>query len=151
RHTHESADRRGNAYQYPTARPVTQPLQRNGKRHIMLRFRDLRGIYEHGRALRHEPRSPVLIVGGGPAGATAGRTLARAGVPVRILDRSVFPRNKPCGGGISVRVLRRFPYLDPELRRIATHSVSRLYLEGPDGGSTVVRSDLPAALLIRRV
>src|SRR5947208_11221877 len=95
--------------------------------------------------------APVVVVGAGPAGATAARTLATAGVPVRLLDRSAFPRNKPCGGGISVRVLCRFPYLDGELRRIATHTVSRLYLEGPDGCSTVVCSDAPAALLIRRV
>ena len=61
----------------------------------------------------------VIVVGAGPAGATAARTLARAGVTVRLLDRSKFPRNKPCGGGISLRVLQRFPYLDPELPRIA--------------------------------
>ena len=56
--------------------------------------------------------SPILVVGAGPAGATAARTLARAGVPVRLLDRSHFPRNKPCGGGISLRILKRFPYLE---------------------------------------
>jgi geranylgeranyl reductase family protein len=93
----------------------------------------------------------VIVVGAGPAGATAARTLARAGVTVRLLDRSKFPRNKPCGGGISLRVLRRFPYLEPALSRIATHVVSRLHLEGPDGHSALVESDAPAALLIRRV
>src|SRR5687767_14335390 len=93
----------------------------------------------------------VLIVGAGPAGATAARTLARAGVTVRLLDRSNFPRNKPCGGGISARALKRFPYLARELGRIATHSVSRLYLEGPGGESAVIESDEPAALMIRRV
>ena len=89
-------------------------------------------------------------MGAGPAGATAARTLARAGVTVRLLDRSKFPRNKPCGGGISIRVLRRFPYLERELGRIATHQVARLFLEGPDGESTIVESDGPAALMIRR-
>ena len=93
----------------------------------------------------------VLVVGAGPAGATAARTLARAGVTVRLLDRSKFPRNKPCGGGISLRVLRRFPYLEPALSRIATHTVARLHLEGPDGDSATIRSNGPAALLIRRV
>jgi geranylgeranyl reductase family protein len=93
----------------------------------------------------------VLVVGAGPARATAARALARAGVPVRLLDRAVFPRNKPCGGGISLRMLRRFPYLERELARIATHTVGRLYLEGPDGESTVIESDGPAALMIRRV
>jgi geranylgeranyl reductase family protein len=93
----------------------------------------------------------VIVVGAGPAGATAARTLARAGVTVRLLDRSKFPRNKPCGGGISLRVLKRFPYLDAALPRIATHTVGRLYLEGPGGESTIVESDGPAALMIRRV
>jgi geranylgeranyl reductase family protein len=92
----------------------------------------------------------VLVLGGGPAGATAARALARAGVTVRLLDRSKFPRNKPCGGGISIRVLKRFPYLERELGRIATHMLSRLYLEGPSGESTVIESDTPAALMIRR-
>jgi len=93
----------------------------------------------------------VLVVGAGPAGATAARTLALAGIPVRLLDRSTFPRNKPCGGGISVRVLSRFPYLKQELPRIATHALSRLHLEGPEGESTIIQSDIPAALMIRRV
>ena len=93
----------------------------------------------------------VLVVGAGPAGATAARALALAGIPVLLIDRAVFPRNKPCGGGVSLRVLRRFPYLEAQLSRIATHTVGRLYLEGPDGESTVIESDGPAALMIRRV
>ncbi len=93
----------------------------------------------------------MLVVGAGPAGATAARALALAGIPVLLIDRAVFPRNKPCGGGVSLRVLRRFPYLEAQLSRIATHTVGRLYLEGPDGESTVIESDGPAALMIRRV
>jgi geranylgeranyl reductase family protein len=93
----------------------------------------------------------ALVVGAGPAGATAARTLALAGVTVRLVDRSKFPRNKPCGGGISLRVLPRFPYLEQALTRIPTHRVSRLHLEGPDGDSTEIRSPQPAALMIRRV
>jgi flavin-dependent dehydrogenase len=97
------------------------------------------------------PTTPILVVGAGPAGATAARTLATAGLPVCLLDRSSFPRNKPCGGGISTRVLTRFPYLESALRRITTHTVARLHLEGPDGHSTIIESDGPAALMIRRV
>src|ERR1700741_1476385 len=94
----------------------------------------------------HSPLPPgsILVVGAGPAGATAARSLALAGIPVTLVDRAAFPRNKPCGGGISARVLDRFPYLRTALPRIATRALSRLHLEGPDGESTVIESDVPA-------
>jgi geranylgeranyl reductase family protein len=95
--------------------------------------------------------SVVIVAGAGPAGATAARRLALGGRQVLLLDRRSFPRQKPCGGGISIRALSRFPYLERELSRIATHTIRRLYLEGPDGQSAVVESDCPAALMIRRV
>ena len=43
----------------------------------------------------------VLVVGAGPAGAIAALVLARAGVRVRILDRSTFPRDKLCGDSLN--------------------------------------------------
>ena len=95
--------------------------------------------------------SSVLVVGGGPAGSTAALALAEQGVPVRVLDRAAFPRNKPCGGGISLRVLGRFPYLGRSLDAIATHYLSRLHLEGPDGQAATIDAGAPAALMIRRV
>jgi geranylgeranyl reductase family protein len=94
---------------------------------------------------------PVIVVGAGPAGATAARVLAAAGIPVRLLDRAAFPRNKPCGGGLSLRILKRFPALERELPRIPTQTFSRFCLEGPGGESTVIESDGPVALMIRRV
>jgi geranylgeranyl reductase family protein len=93
----------------------------------------------------------VLVVGGGPAGATAARTLALEGRRVRLLDRTHFPRNKPCGGAISMRALRRFPYLPDAVERIPTRRLSRLYLEAPCGDGITLRSDEPAALMVRRI
>ena len=95
--------------------------------------------------------APVIVVGAGPAGATAARTLAAAGFPVRMLDRASFPRNKPCGGGISLRVLTRFPYLEHALSRVATHRLRRVQLEGPDGVPAVVEAREEALLMIRRI
>lgn len=93
----------------------------------------------------------AIVVGAGPAGASAARTLAAAGLRIRLLEKSRFPRNKPCGGGITTRALRRFPWLPPALPQIATHWVSRLHLEGPSGEMVTVTSREPAVLLIRRL
>lgn len=40
----------------------------------------------------------VIVIGAGPAGATAACLLARAGVDVLLTDRAPFPRPKLCGG-----------------------------------------------------
>src|SRR6185437_14650262 len=43
----------------------------------------------------------VLIIGGGPAGATIGLLLARAGWSTAIIEKKMFPRRKVCGEFIS--------------------------------------------------
>jgi geranylgeranyl reductase len=48
----------------------------------------------------------VVVVGGGPAGATAAHDLALAGASVLLLDRS--GRIKPCGGAIPPRLIKDF-------------------------------------------
>lgn len=59
--------------------------------------------------------SPVVVVGAGVAGAYAAACLAHAGVPVLLVDRGKFPRNKVCGACLSGRalaVLKRCPVSD---------------------------------------
>jgi len=51
----------------------------------------------------------AAIVGAGPAGSTAALRLARAGARVLIVDRARFPRDKPCGGGLTYRAVRELP------------------------------------------
>ena len=51
----------------------------------------------------------VVVVGAGPAGATAALVLARAGVEVALLDRAPLPRDKTCGGGVVARALESLP------------------------------------------
>jgi geranylgeranyl reductase family protein len=51
----------------------------------------------------------VLVVGAGPAGSATALHLARGGARVLLADRARFPRDKPCGGGITGRALRHAP------------------------------------------
>ena len=48
----------------------------------------------------------VVVIGGGPAGATAAHDLAKAGRSVLLLDRE--GRIKPCGGAIPPQLMREF-------------------------------------------
>jgi geranylgeranyl reductase len=55
----------------------------------------------------------VVVVGGGPAGATAAEDLARSGHRVALLDRE--GRIKPCGGAIPPRLIQDFHIPDEQL------------------------------------
>ena len=55
----------------------------------------------------------VVVVGGGPCGATAAEDLARAGKRVAMLDRD--GRIKPCGGAIPPRAVQDFAIPDSQI------------------------------------
>ncbi len=99
-----------------------------------------------------KPAADVIIVGGGPAGSTAGIALARRGVRALLLDKKRFPRDKPCGGGIRYGVLRRFPELADHLRRtVALHEIRRVRMESPCGAAVVAELEAPLYLTFRRL
>lgn len=58
-------------------------------------------------------RYDAVVVGGGPSGATAAETLAKAGHKVALLDKA--GRIKPCGGAIPPRLIRDFEIPDDQL------------------------------------
>ena len=60
----------------------------------------------------------VVVIGGGPAGATAADDLARRGRSVLLLDRA--GRIKPCGGAIPPRLIKDFAIPDAQLLARAT-------------------------------
>ena len=55
----------------------------------------------------------VIVIGGGPSGATAANDLARAGVHVAFLDRA--GRIKPCGGAVPPRLIADFSIPDSQI------------------------------------
>src|SRR3954453_21724690 len=54
-----------------------------------------------------ERQADVIVVGAGPAGASAAYHLANAGVDVLLGEKSAFPRDKVCGDGLTPRAVRQ--------------------------------------------
>ena len=104
--------------------------------------------------------TPALVVGAGPAGAVAALVLARAGVHVRLIDRSEFPRNKLCGDTLNPGALSILDRLGlGERVRARAVPISGMVVTGPHGvhvacdypgglsGAAISRKDLDATLV----
>ncbi|MBC7228475.1 MAG: geranylgeranyl reductase family protein [Thermoflexales bacterium] len=89
----------------------------------------------------------VIVVGAGPAGATAAFHLGAAGKRVLVLEKERLPRHKPCGGGVPTSVLRRFPI---DFSPMVEREVRRVRFRFADGRE--VTADLPsgAVVMVRR-
>lgn len=55
----------------------------------------------------------ILIIGAGPSGATASLFLSRMGISHLVADAALFPRDKICGDGLDLKVIRVLRHLDP--------------------------------------
>lgn len=105
------------------------------------------------------PRYDAIVVGAGPAGSTCAYRLASAGASVLLLDRACFPRDKPCGGGVTGRAARLLPFsIDPVVEDTVTSVRMRLrygpWVERGDGAPLVLmtqRIRLDAYLVERAI
>ena len=103
----------------------------------------------------------VLVVGAGPAGATAATVLARAGRSVLLIDKADFPRDKCCGDGLTTLALRELETLGLRPERVPNwQTVDAAWLRSPSGrevclpmpvdgiyAATTPRRELDAALV----
>jgi len=103
----------------------------------------------------------VAIVGAGPAGSVAAQRLAAAGAQVVLLERATFPRDKPCGDGVSARSLAvltriglnewasRFPA--PKVLRITSPDGQVLDVRPPPDDGYCYGRSIPRRLLDARL
>jgi geranylgeranyl reductase family protein len=89
----------------------------------------------------------VVVVGAGPAGSSTAMHLARAGVGVLLVDKATFPRDKPCGGGLTGRALKRIP-VDPA--PVVERDVDRFELRLRYGSSFAREHDAPLIRMTQR-
>jgi len=94
-------------------------------------------------------RFDAIVVGAGPAGSTTAYRLARSGARVLLVDKARFPRDKPCGGGLTLRAVRQLPDgLDVE--QVVEHVVDRMELRLRYGTSFERGGSKPLILMTQR-
>lgn len=82
----------------------------------------------------------VLVVGAGPAGASAAITLARAGIDTLVVDKARFPRDKTCGDGLTASALRHLEALGLKPDMIDSwQSAETCWIRSPSGSMTPFR------------
>ncbi|WP_418003680.1 NAD(P)/FAD-dependent oxidoreductase [Mycobacterium sp. PDNC021] len=77
-------------------------------------------------------RFDVAIVGGGPAGAAAAWQAAQAGARVVVLDKADFPRDKPCGDGLTPRAVSYIQKMGLAEEVAKFHRVNRATVFSPN-------------------
>ena len=89
----------------------------------------------------------AIVVGAGPSGSTCAYRLASAGASVLLLDKARYPRDKPCGGGVTIRALEQLPFgIDPVVEGVVDRFELRL---GHRRGFSR-RAHAPLALMTQR-
>lgn len=92
-------------------------------------------------------RFDVLVVGAGPAGSATAIHLARGGKRVLLADRALFPRDKPCGGGLTGRALKQAPV---DVTPVVERTVDTFELRLHYGRSFRRTSSKPLILMTQR-
>ncbi len=89
----------------------------------------------------------AIIVGAGPAGASAAYWLGEAGRRVLVLEKERLPRYKPCGGGVPRSVFGQFPF---DFSPVIEREIGRVRFRFRDGREVAADlPDRPVAMVMR--
>ncbi|HEV2707641.1 MAG TPA: NAD(P)/FAD-dependent oxidoreductase [Pyrinomonadaceae bacterium] len=93
-----------------------------------------------------DERFDVLIVGAGPAGSFAAERLARSGARVALFDGRPDEEAKACGGGVTSKALKAWPFLLEAMGR----TVDVVEMQAPSGRRVRLSLREPFAIYSRR-
>jgi geranylgeranyl reductase family protein len=88
----------------------------------------------------------VAVLGGGPAGSFAAERLAQAGLRTIIFDEKLA-WEKPCGGGLTFKAYREYPYLIENAT--PKKLIYETSLSAPKAGEVCMRLDNPLVIYSR--
>ncbi|OYT32238.1 MAG: hypothetical protein B6U94_00140 [Thermofilum sp. ex4484_79] len=83
----------------------------------------------------------TLVVGAGPAGLMFSRKLASKGFKVLVVEKENRLAEKPCGEGISARVLTTAEISEKEKYRFVAREIKRAYVYSPSGNRVVLEGN----------
>lgn len=89
----------------------------------------------------------VVVVGAGPAGASAARALAAQGVDVLVLERRRWPRTKLCGGGLTPKA---YLQIASDIEDLVRNKCNGVYLRAGESGPFHLRSESVAIWMVDR-
>lgn len=89
----------------------------------------------------------VAVLGGGPAGSIAAARLAEAGIHTILIDEKLA-WEKPCGGGVTCKAYKEYPFLldNDTPKKLVTSSC----LSEPTAGSAQLEMDEPLLIYARK-
>ncbi len=83
-------------------------------------------------------RYDLVIAGGGPSGSAAAWQAAQTGAKVVVLDKAEFPRDKPCGDGLTARAVSYLQKMGLADEVATFHRVNRVTVFSPSTVGAVV-------------
>jgi geranylgeranyl reductase family protein len=89
----------------------------------------------------------VIVVGAGPAGATAAFELANAGATTLLIEKQRLPRHKTCGGGVTYKVAQA---LGCDLSSVVERTITEVVLTFRMSRPRVLVSPDPIVYMVRR-
>jgi geranylgeranyl reductase family protein len=89
----------------------------------------------------------LLVIGGGPAGATCARRAAKGGLDVVLIEKDVHPRDKPCGGALSPRAIELLGF---DIKDAIERAFQAALVYTPTGKKTILTRDGFEAYLVNR-